>query len=100
MDLKAINITFGNAKRQADKLTECSNQLKQIRQQIDALRGSLQRDWDGDAANAFLAKCSALEEKVKNTSAEVNTIAGAIRGAANAFYNAEMRALEIANSRG
>ena len=51
--IRTINITFGNAKRQAERLNDCSNQLQKIRQQIDALRGNLQRDWSGEAANPF-----------------------------------------------
>ena len=89
--LRTINITFNNAKRQADRLNECASQLQKIQRQIDSLSGNLQRDWSGDAANAFLAKCNA---------SDINQISSTIRSAANVFYAAEMKALEIANSRG
>ena len=98
--IRTINITFGNAKRQAERLNDCSDQLQKIRQQIDALRGNLQRDWSGEAANAFLAKCDVLQEKINNTSTDISRIAGVIRSAANAYYSAEMKAIEIANTRG
>ena len=98
--LRPINITFNNAKRQADRLNECASQLQKVQRQLDSLSGNLQREWSGDAANAFLAKCNALREKINGTSSDINQISATIRGAANAFYSAEMKALEIANSRG
>ena len=98
--LRTINLTFTNAKRQADRLNECASQLQKVQRQLDSLSGNLQREWSGDAANAFLAKCNALREKINGTSSDINQISATIRGAANAFYSAEMKALEIANSRG
>ncbi len=97
--LRQINITFNNAKRQADRLSECASQLQKVQRQLDSLSGNLQRDWSGDAANAFLAKCSALREKINGTASDISQVSSTIRSAANAFYAAEMKALEIANSR-
>lgn len=97
--LKTINITFNNAKRQADRLNDCALQMQKLQSRLDALGGDLQRSWSGDAANAFLAKCSALRDKINSTAADINKVSSTLRAAANIYYNAEMKALEIANTR-
>ncbi len=95
-----INITFDRARLQASKVLDCASQIRDIERQVDMLRGNLQREWDGDAARAFMAKCDVVEDNIIKSAVDCLWISDAIRGAANAYYTAEMRALEIANSRG
>lgn len=94
-----INITFNNAKQQAGRLNDCADKLKTIQNQIDTLCSNLQREWSGEAADAFLAKCGAMKDKIKGTAADLRQISGVISSAANAYYAAEMKALEIAATR-
>ena len=94
-----IRITFNNANAQANQLDSCAQQLRGARNQMDGILESLRREWQGEAANQYAAKCDVLEQKMNTAAGNLEQIANAIRQAAQAYYDAEMRALEIARER-
>ena len=96
----SIRITFNNAIRQADQLKECAEEMRRAATRMESIMSDLQREWGGDAATRYLAKCVAMQEKFNASAQNLDSVATAIRKAAQAYYDAEMRALEIINSRG
>ena len=96
--LRAISITFLDARNQADNLDNCASDLKNVETQLTGVMEALQAGWSGDAASQYLAKCGTLQEKLGSTVTDLEQIARVIRKAAQAYYDAETRAIEIANT--
>ena len=96
--MRAIQITFHEAIGQADNLSDCADNLKSIQSQLDGIMEALQSGWSGEAAGQFMGKCSALQQKIGRASSDLGQISTSIRSAARAYYEAEMRALELAQT--
>ena len=96
MTREQIDISFQQAVRKAEEVDECAAQLKQLQRQLDQTIASLQSVWEGDGANAYLAKCIRMKEKMVAAESDLSRVASVIRRTAQAYYEAEMRALEAA----
>lgn len=96
--MRAIQITFQEAIGQADNLSDCANDLKSVQSQLDSIMETLQSGWSGEAASQFLGKCSILRQKLGKASTDLGQISTSIRSTAQAYYEAEMRALELAQT--
>ena len=92
---RTIRITFDNARAQAQQLENCANELRGAGRQLETVMSDLRQAWSGDAATQYLVKCSAMRDRFLNSAKNLDSIAAAIRKAAQAYYDAEMRALEI-----
>ena len=97
--LRSIYITFPDASHQAGKLRDCSSDLEHVEKQLSALVADLQQGWGGEAASAFAQKCGTLQKKLNTTSRDLRTISDTINKSAKAYYDAEKRAIEIAQTR-
>lgn len=96
--MRAIQITFQEAMGQAENLSDCADDLKGVQHQLDCIMESLQTGWSGEAASQFMGKCTALRQKLGNASTDLGRISTSIRSTARAYYEAEMRALELAQT--
>ena len=96
--IRAIQITFQEAIGQADNLNDCAGDLKNVQHQLDGIMETLQSGWSGEAAGQFLEKCTALRQKLGRASSDLDQISTAIRNTARNYYEAEMRALELAQT--
>lgn len=100
MDEAKIYMNYRQAIQQADRLQDQAEQLRRIA--TDRMSDMMQRvnaNWRGESADAYMAKCIAMQEKVNRTAQNLTGTANALRTAAQRTYNAEMRALEIARRR-
>ena len=97
--LKAIQIAFNDATRQASRLDECARQLRDAEKSLNEILGTLQREWSGEAADLFRQKSDILQNKIGRTASDLNTISGAIRRSARDYYDAEQKAIELAQRR-
>lgn len=97
-DASTIWITFQEALGQAESLSGCAVDLKNVQQQLNGIMEILQSGWSGEAARQFMDKCTALWRKLGSSSTDLDRISTAIRSAAQAYYEAEMRALELART--
>ena len=93
--LRTIQITFNNAKQQAQQLENCASDLRTASKRMETIMSDLRREWSGDAATQYLAKCSAMQERFLASAENLDKIAGAIRRAAQAYFDAEKHALEV-----
>lgn len=98
LGMMAIQISFQEAIGQADSLSSCAGDLKNVQRQLDSIMGTLQSGWSGDAASQFMEKCTALQQKLGRASTDLDQISTSIRSIARAYYEAEMRALELAKT--
>ena len=95
-----IQLQYRTALQQASRLEELAeNLLRTARTGVGETMSELQICWSGENARAYLAKGDRLKNKIIDTANELKRAAAAIRRIATNTYNAEMRALELANRR-
>lgn len=95
-----IRINYNNAKRQAKELIDCAAAIRSQIRKLSDVETNLRSGWDGDAAQVYYGKHGDLKTKLEKSASNLDKIASTINRAAEAYYKAEMRALEIAKSRG
>lgn len=95
-----IQLQYRTALQQASRLEELAeNLLRTARTGVGETMSELQICWTGENARAYLAKGDRLKNKIIDTANDLKRAAAAIRRIATNTYNAEMRALELANRR-
>lgn len=98
--LTTINMNYNKALAQASRLEELASQLE--RESSGNLEEALQtvrRNWQGENADAYLAKGQRLQEKIRDSAKNLRTTASTVRTIAKAVYDAEKRAYDIAMRR-
>lgn len=95
-----IRLNYSRAKGQADRLDEIASQIESMadNEYEDTLNG-IAGAWKGDNSNEYLRKARELKNRINDTAGHLHSIAEEIRRKAYRIYQAEMRALEIANQR-
>ena len=97
---QTIIFNYKNALSQADKLDGVAKKLKGISSNdLNNTLSSLDKSWNGDNAWAFIGKGKNIQQKVNASASSINAVADEIRRTAKRIYDAEMRAIEIAESR-
>ncbi len=97
---ESIEFDFRKALNQADEIDEIANHLRVL--STIKFNGALQNlaaNWKGSNASAYLNKGEHLQNNMNHTSGVLHDIASDIRAAAKRMYQAEMAALEIAQTR-
>lgn len=95
-----IQMDYQNAVRQANSLEEIANDLKKTaNQDLQDCVSEIGRNWTGSNASSYLSKCGMLQSKINKTSDNLKKTAGTIRQIAKNTYDAEMRALALAQIR-
>lgn len=96
----SIEFDFHKAQAQADKLDTVADQLARLSDhKFGSTMQHLSSNWKGENASLYLAKGRRLQEQMDGTARELHSIASEIRAVARRIYNAEMRALRIAQRR-
>lgn len=97
---RMIEINFQAAKNDARKLEDAANRLERLAKgQYEETMQGVSKSWKSDSAPEYVRKGRKVENDMLNTAKELKTLASQIRQAAQRMYNAEMRAVEIANTR-
>lgn len=95
-----IRLNYNRAVRQADSLEQLSRNLKSLAN--NDMSGSISEiagSWTGENSNSYRGKYEQLKAKVLATAGKLENTATTIRRIAQNTYNAEMRALRIAQER-
>ena len=96
----SIEFDFHKATAQADRLDTVADQLKMLSDnKFGGAMQHLSSNWKGENASLYLDKGGKLQEQMNATSRELYSIASDIRTVARRLYEAEMRALRIAEQR-
>lgn len=91
-----INVDFQNARQQAQRLDDIANDIERgVVRRMEQTHDRIRTSWRGDNANLYLGKQSKVANEIRQTAAELHSIANDIRTIAQAVYEAEMRALAI-----
>lgn len=95
-----IRFDFQNAISQARKLDDLADRLERtVVRRMDDVASDLHAAWKSDSANRYIQKEQELKGSIKDTVDELRCIADDIRTIARRIYDAEMRALRIAQQR-
>ena len=95
----SIQVNFQNARSQAKTLSECAEEISKLEKEMGTVITDLRSGWQGDAANTYLGKCEQMKDKLGKSASEISRLSAAVSKTAKAYYDAEMRALEIAKTR-
>jgi len=100
MTKSQLYMDFTAAKAKASQLEEQASRLeKSVNSEYSNGVNTARGAWKGESADAFRRKADKVAAQTKQAAANMRKIATAIRQAAQTVYNAEMRALEIAEKR-
>lgn len=95
-----IYMNYRQAMEQADQLDAQARQLSELAgARLEETITRMGTHWKGENANAYLAKCRILQEKLRKTARGLSNAAAALRTSAKRTYQAELRALELSRAR-
>ena len=99
MTKEQIEIDFSTANSAAGILEDAESLMNSADAQFDEYQQMLSVYWQGDAAHQYYLVTRHVDEKWKSRKGQLAEIREAIRNAARRIYEAEMKALEIAQKR-
>lgn len=100
MTRQLIEITFGNAMSQANQLDACADDMMRLaNSSMAGIKNEINMAWQGDSANAYLAKMDITANNIVTTANKLHQIAETIRTVARIFRDTELRAIALAESR-
>jgi WXG100 family type VII secretion target len=95
-----IEMNFAEAKAQANRLDDIASDMKRLAEKgMSEAISQLSSGWKGESATAYFAKSELLRNNILTTAQQIAEIADNIRRIAQRIYEAEMKALSIAQQR-
>lgn len=95
-----IRFDYQNAMAQAKRLDELADSIdRRVAGKLEESAQSIHAAWKGDTSTRYIRKTQTLKEEIRKTARTLRETAADIRRIAQALYNAEMQALEIARKR-
>lgn len=95
-----IRMDYHNAIRQADLLEQVANELENTaNKDLQDCVSEISYNWTGSNADAYIGKCNSLRENILKTSETLEKTSETIRKISRNTYDAEMRALDLAQVR-
>lgn len=99
MSLSTIEINFQAAQMQAKKLEDIADDMKRLaNQQLANTIQEMSTCWKGEAAASYFSKADKVKQDIAATAKKLYTIADSIREEAKRIYDAEMKAVALAQS--
>lgn len=96
-----LQFDIRKARQQASAIEEAAEGLSRLtKYQYAATMQGVQNSWKGENAECYLKKAAKLQEKMENTSRQLNETAQAVRSAARAVELAEQTAVRLSETRG
>ena len=100
MSKKTIKLNYEKAIRQAERLETMGNEMSSMaNDEYENTLNGIAAAWNGDNSAAYLEKARQLKDKIITTAKNLQLIADEIRRKAKRIFDAEMAALELAESR-
>ena len=95
-----IRFDFQNAMEQAKKLDSLADNIeRRVSNKLEEAAQNIHSAWKGDSATRYIGKTQELQQQTRQTARTLRDTAEDIRRIARRIYEAEMRALEIAQKR-
>lgn len=100
MTKSEIIFNYNQAIKQAAKLEEISNSIERVAtDKMAASIGVLKGAWQSDNSAPFYTKIGQVQTDIQNDAKSIRSVAQSIRETAERIKQAELRALEIAQTR-
>lgn len=96
---RTILVEFKQVQEQIRALEECASELDQIETQLQNLTAGLRGQWQGESADLYYLKCEDLGGKLSRGTKNLRETSDAIKQVAKRYYDAEMKAVELAKQR-
>lgn len=94
-----INFNYNKAIGKAADLEAAAAKLKTSAvDKLETVINAINRDWEGENAEAYTAKCNREKSKLNATVVQMEQVAKAIRQIAEKVKKAEMKALMLARA--
>lgn len=95
-----IQMEFGQAQAQAERLEEIARDIGRIADNsFESVLSGIGSAWQSDSSAGYIRKGRKVQDELRNSAQELIKSASAIRKIAETIYDAEMRALSIAQIR-
>ena len=91
-----IQMDFKRAMEAASRLRSIASSMDNNAGSLGNTMGSIDRSWDGENSEAYLAKGRKVQNNISTTAAGIRRVAGAIEEIAIRTRDAEMAAIRIA----
>ena len=99
MSISKIEINFQAAQMQAKKLEDIADNMKHLaNQQLANTIQEMSACWKGEAATSYFSKADKVKQDIVATAQTLYAIAASIREEARRIYEAEMKAVALAQS--
>lgn len=100
MTKEMIEITFGNAIRQARELETCAEDMrKMVTSNLSSIETGMSFAWKGENADNYLMKLKQTADNILKTAQKLDDIADVLQKVAQIFRETETTAAEIATQR-
>ena len=100
MTKQMIEITFGNALKQAKQLEDCADDMRRVAKSgMNNIKNDLSSAWKGDSASSYLAKMEDTSDNICETAKKLDQIAASLRKVAKIFRQTELDALNLLNTK-
>ncbi|MBE6984369.1 MAG: hypothetical protein E7434_01920 [Ruminococcaceae bacterium] len=94
-----IQFDYYGAMRQAGRVEEAAEDILRLADsQIEMIIEELSVYWQGASADLYFSKCRELQSALRNTSRDLDTVAGNIRARSARMREAELMAQQIAQN--
>ncbi len=94
-----VKVEFAKAKKQADNIDALAGKIEKNRGKLSDCKLNLSGYWDGDNSFVYRRKMGDREKELDSIILRLRTIAETIRQVAKTSYEAEMKAIKIAQER-
>lgn len=91
-----VKVVYNKAVMQANNIDDIANRIDKERKKLSNDKYNLANYWSGDNAAKYKSKMNDRENELVSIAAELRKIAKTIRQVSKTSYEADMRAIEIA----
>jgi WXG100 family type VII secretion target len=91
-----VKVAYSGASKQADNIEKIATKIDKKRQALAEERSRLARHWTGDNSNTYQGKMGQREQELSRIVTDLKNVADTIRQVSKNSYDADMRAIQIA----
>lgn len=95
-----ILFNYAQAMKQADQLDDVARKIGRLAtDKMESTTGALKAAWQSDCSPQYIQKMGAVQDEIKGSASSIRKVAQSIRTTAERIRRAELRALEVAQTR-
>ena len=95
----SVTLAYNKAVKEAGNLENIARKVETQKSKLFECRGSISKSWRGENSVAYLKKMEERERELAKVISDLKSIAGTIKKVATTTYNADMKAINLAQKR-